>query len=169
MSFFSTTYLLPGILLNPAFVLHLLNTLCSHLSPPPLTLSTSPHPIFESLGPLPGSEWAFDVHKDNALCWRYTAFMVIIQMWIFGRVSGNRISMKDAKAARADRERVRRERSVAREAKRLAAKSTSGFDGTYESESRDFEMSLLVGRHYEVTTPIDESTTETSEEEVIVL
>ncbi|KAJ8058040.1 hypothetical protein OCU04_013213 [Sclerotinia nivalis] len=168
MTFLSTTYLLPGILLNPAFVLHLMNTFMSHLLPPPPTMSTSPHPIFESLGPLPGSQWAFDMHEDDALCWRYTAVMVIIQMWVFGRVSGNRVSMKDARAVRIERERVRRERSALIEAESTSAKSMNGLDGIYEVENGRLGRADLVGRNNEVMEASDDSTTETSEEEIIV-
>ncbi|QSZ28583.1 hypothetical protein DSL72_003081 [Monilinia vaccinii-corymbosi] len=168
MTFLSTTYLLPGILLNPAFVIHLLNTFVSHLSPPPPTPSTSPHPIFESLGPLPGSEWAFDVHKDDALCWRYTAFIVILQMWIFGRINNNRTSMKNAKAVRAERERTRRERSDACGVERTSAKSTAGLDGACEVENAKFGMAGHPRRLHEATDISDGSLTETSEEEIIV-
>ncbi|ESZ90254.1 hypothetical protein SBOR_9367 [Sclerotinia borealis F-4128] len=168
MTFLSTTYLLPGILLNPAFVLHLMNTFISHLLPPPPTMSKSPHPIFESLGPLPGTQWAFDVHEDDALCWRYTAAMVIIQVWIFGRVNGNRVSMKNAKAVRAERERVRKERSAIIEVEPTSAKSTNGLDGIYEVENGRFEKADFLERHNEIMEASDGSTTETSEEEIIV-
>ncbi|KAF7916252.1 uncharacterized protein EAE97_012130 [Botrytis byssoidea] len=167
MTFLSTTYLIPGILLNPAFVLHLINTFVSHLLPPPPTMSTSPHPIFESLGPLPGSQWALDMHEDDALCWRYTAVMVVIQMWIFGRVSGNRISMKDAKASRIERERARRERSAMAEAESTSAKLTNGLDGICEVENGMLEKADL-GRHNGELEASDGNTTETSEEEIIV-
>ncbi|TEY50328.1 hypothetical protein BOTCAL_0278g00140 [Botryotinia calthae] len=168
MTFLSTTYLIPGILLNPAFVLHLINTFISHLVPPPSTLSASPHPIFESLGPLPGSQWALDMHEDDALCWRYTAVMVVIQMWIFGRVSGNRISMKDAKAVRIERERARRERSAIIEAESTSAKLSNGLDGICEAENGRLGKADLLGRHDEVLEASDGNTTETSEEEIIV-
>lgn len=140
----------------------------SHLLPPPPTISTSPHPIFESLGPLPGSQWAFDMHEDDALCWRYTAVMVLIQMWVFGRVSGNRISMKDARAVRIERDRVRRERSALLEAESTSAKSTNGLDGICEVENGRLGRAELVGRDNEVMETSDDSTTETSEEEIIV-
>ncbi|KAF7903811.1 uncharacterized protein EAF01_006860 [Botrytis porri] len=168
MTFLSTTYLIPGILLNPAFVLHLINTFVSHLLPPPPTISISPHPIFESLGPLPGSQWALDMHENDALCWRYTAVMVVIQMWIFGRVSGNRISMKDAKAGRIERERARRERSAMIEAESTSAKLTNGLDGTCEVENGRLGKADLLRRHNRVLEASDGSTTETSEEEIIV-
>ncbi|ATZ55411.1 hypothetical protein BCIN_12g00100 [Botrytis cinerea B05.10] len=168
MTFLSTTYLIPGILLNPAFVLHLINTFISHLVPPPSTMSASPHPIFESLGPLPGSQWALDMHEDDALCWRYTAVMVVIQMWIFGRVSGNRISMKDAKAVRIERERARRERSAIIEAESTSAKLSKGLDGICEAENGRLGKADLLGPHDELLEASDGNTTETSEEEIIV-
>ncbi|KAM0138969.1 hypothetical protein ACHAO1_003301 [Botrytis cinerea] len=168
MTFLSTTYLIPGILLNPAFVLHLINTFISHLVPPPSRMSASPHPIFESLGPLPGSQWALDMHEDDALCWRYTAVMVVIQMWIFGRVSGNRISMKDAKAVRIERERARRERSAIIEAESTSAKLSKGLDGICEAENGRLGKADLLGPHDELLEASDGNTTETSEEEIIV-
>ncbi|KAM0316553.1 hypothetical protein ACHAO8_003087 [Botrytis cinerea] len=168
MTFLSTTYLIPGILLNPAFVLHLINTFISHLVPPPSTMSASPHPIFESLGPLPGSQWALDMHEDDALCWRYTAVMVVIQMWIFGRVSGNRISMKDTKAVRIERERARRERSAIIEAESTSAKLSKGLDGICEAENGRLGKADLLGPHDELLEASDGNTTETSEEEIIV-
>jgi len=103
----STTYLLPAIILNPAFILHLINTFVSHLMPPPPTISYSPHRIMESLGPLPGSPPYLDMHANDQLCWRYTAVMVIVQIFAFGRVSDNRIARK---ALRQERERIRKEK-----------------------------------------------------------
>ncbi|EMR85424.1 hypothetical protein BcDW1_5988 [Botrytis cinerea BcDW1] len=131
-------------------------------------MSASPHPIFESLGPLPGSQWALDMHEDDALCWRYTAVMVVIQMWIFGRVSGNRISMKDAKAVRIERERARRERSAIIEAESTSAKLSKGLDGICEAENGRLGKADLLGPHDELLEASDGNTTETSEEEIIV-
>lgn len=108
------------------------------------------------------------MHEDDALCWRYTAVMVLIQMWVFGRVSGNRISMKDARAVRIERDRVRRERSALLEAESTSAKSTNGLDGICEVENGRLGRAELVGRDNEVMETSDDSTTETSEEEIIV-
>ncbi|KAI9649986.1 hypothetical protein NHQ30_002575 [Ciborinia camelliae] len=86
---------------------------------------------------------------------------------IFGRVSGNRISMKNAKSVRTERERVRRERSSIMDAEPTSVKSSNGLDGTYEVENGRLEKAELIGRHDDMEAS-DGSTTETSEEEIIV-
>lgn len=97
----SSTYLVPAILLNPAFILHLINTFISHVIPPVPTVSVSPHPFMESLGPVPASKPYMDMHADDQLCWSYTAIMVFIQLLVFGRVQDNRVRRKSARAAKA--------------------------------------------------------------------
>jgi len=131
----SSTYLLPAILLNPAFILHLINTFVSHLFPPPQTISNSPHPIMESLGPLPGSKLYLDMHADDRLCWKYTAIMVVLQLFAIGRVQDNRTRRKAAKAARLAKEKGSREKfdKVAHERKAL------GLDGADDHE-RAFDI-----------------------------
>lgn len=129
------------------------------------------------MGPLPGSQWALDVHEDDALCWRYTAVMVVIQMLIFGRVSGNRVTMKHASAVRVEREKLRRDRSFEGESKLKSISNepkmkliSNGLDGAYEVEncrSREAEV-IGIGRHCEAPEVSDGSTTEMSEEEIIV-
>ncbi|KAH8678840.1 hypothetical protein BGZ60DRAFT_468225 [Tricladium varicosporioides] len=106
----SSTYLLPAIILNPAFILHLINTFVSHWVPPSPTVSHSPHPFMESIGPLPGSTLYLDMHESDQLCWGYTVIMVLVQVFAFGRVSDNRVRRKSAKAARVEREKLRREK-----------------------------------------------------------
>jgi hypothetical protein len=86
----STTYLLPAIFLNPALVLHLINTFMSHLQPQPSGASGSPHPRLQALGPVPGSTPYLDMHADEQLCWRYTAVMVVVQLLAIGSVKDNR-------------------------------------------------------------------------------
>ncbi|KAG0652747.1 hypothetical protein D0Z07_0365 [Hyphodiscus hymeniophilus] len=134
----STTYLLPAILLNPPFIMHLINTFVSHIIPPSTAvISHSPHPFMESLGPAPGTTPYLDVHADNALCWRYTAVMVVVQVLAFGRVSENRVQRRARKAATLDRERSRREHvERVREAvdrKSSARAMIGGLDGAADS------------------------------------
>ncbi|PSS16505.1 hypothetical protein M430DRAFT_35283 [Amorphotheca resinae ATCC 22711] len=90
----STTYLFPAILLNPPFLLHLINTFISRLVHQPPITSVSPHPIMESMGPVPGSKPYLDMHADDHLCWRYAVFMVVLQVLVYGRVQVNRIRTK---------------------------------------------------------------------------
>jgi hypothetical protein len=136
----SSTYLLPAILLNPAFVLHLINTFISHWLPPPPTVSVSPHPFMENLGPLPGTKLFMDIHADEKLCWSYTAVMVFVQVLAFGHVQDNRVRRKSAKAAKIEREKARKEKLAAmeqerRERERGEQKSNGyvgGMDGMYD-------------------------------------
>jgi hypothetical protein len=130
----STTYLIPAILLNPAFVLHLINTFVSHLVPPsPPVISHSPHPFMESIGPVPGSTPYWDMHADDALCWRYTAIMVLLQVLAFGRVQDNRLARRERRAAiKAERERMRKvEVECVGEERKVVAKGT-GADGAQD-------------------------------------
>ncbi|PQE28788.1 hypothetical protein CJF32_00004018 [Rutstroemia sp. NJR-2017a WRK4] len=163
----TSTYLLPAIFLNPAFVLHLINTFISHLLPPPPTMSVSPHPIFESLGPLPGTDLAFDMHEDDALCWRYTFVMVVVQLLAFGRVSNNRVRRSHARASRAGKDKSRKEKTsetVAADEPTLI-NTAKGFDGATDSVRCKNDMNHC--RHGELT-ETEESMVETSEEEIIV-
>ncbi|KAG9243375.1 hypothetical protein BJ878DRAFT_120662 [Calycina marina] len=102
----SSSYLIPAILLNPAFILHIINTFVSHMTPPANPVSYSPFPFFESLGPVPGSKPFFDVHNNDQLCWGYTAVMVFVQALVFGKVQDNRIQRKAARVARTEREKM---------------------------------------------------------------
>ena len=108
----STTYLIPALLLNPAFVLHLINTTMSYFTAPLHNISLSPHPFMDSLGPKRETGLYMDMHADDALCWRYTAVMVVVQILAIGRVQENREQKRARREAkRAERlERVERER-----------------------------------------------------------
>ncbi|CAL3967168.1 hypothetical protein PZA11_003560 [Diplocarpon coronariae] len=106
----TANYLLPAILLNPAFVLHLINTFISHVMPPPSAASLSPHQFMESIGPRRNATPFLDMHADDQLCWSYTAVMVVVQILAFGRVNDNRVRGKSAQAARLERERTRNEK-----------------------------------------------------------
>jgi hypothetical protein len=90
----STTYILPAVLLNPPVLLHLINTFISYLLRPTSSLSVSPHPRLESLGPVPGSKPYFDMHGNDQLCWHYTALMVVVQLLAIRSVQDNRRNRK---------------------------------------------------------------------------
>ncbi|RDW80420.1 hypothetical protein BP5796_05118 [Coleophoma crateriformis] len=183
MPSFHTSYLVPAILLNPAFILHLFNTFISHISPPPYTTSVSPHPFMESLGPLPGTKIALDVHANEQLCWSYTAIMVLIQCLAFGRVQGNRVQRRSARAARAEREKLRKEKPSEEEVSGPALKikmngHATGLDGAGSDTERELELNAQKTRRplseitgqYSGTVPTLESEgsmTETSEEEIM--
>jgi hypothetical protein len=181
----STSYLLPAVLLNPAFVLHLINTYVSHMWPPPPTISHSPHTIMESLGPLPGSTPYLDMHADDKLCWRYTIVMVIVQLFSFIRVSDNRGRRRSAReAAKLERERIRKEKSEQIEQMKMHVVSQVSGTGSYLDGACDFpdepytngiargeengvvEIGKADQRRIESSS--EESLTETSEEEIII-
>jgi hypothetical protein len=172
----STTYLLPAIILNPAFILHLINTFFSHYMPPPPTISYSPHPFMESLGPLPGTTLALDMHANDQLCWGYTAIMVIAQVFAFGKVSDNRIARK---AARLERERLRKEKleKMAETKAPTTNGHIAGVDGASEVAGLEFNgnghtngkaMSGTVDKKDTHDLSGEESMIETSEEEMMI-
>jgi hypothetical protein len=180
----SSTYLIPAIILNPAFILHLINTFHSHMMAPPTTTSYSAHPVMESLGPLPGSTPYMDMHADDTLCWRYTILMVFVQLLAFGRVSDNRVQRKNARAAaKVERERLRKEKSEKTEeigAYNMAKVSGIGsyLDGTCDFPENPHTNGFAKGNGAmngdakmsagDKKFDSEESMTETSEEEVIV-
>jgi hypothetical protein len=181
----SSSYLLPAILLNPAFILHLINTYVSHMDPPPHTISHSLHPFMERLGPLPGSTPYLDIHADDQLCWRYTIVMVIVQLFSFIRVSDNRGRRRTAReAAKLERERLRKERSDQMEERRMHVVSKVSGIGSYLDGACDYSEVLCmngnahtdenevikIGKPDErrIESSSDESLTETSEEEIII-
>jgi hypothetical protein len=181
----STSYLLPAVLLNPAFILHLVNTYVSHMWPPPLTISHSPHPFMESLGPLPGSKPFLDMHADDKLCWRYTIVMVIVQLLSFIRVSDNRGRRRSAReAAKLERERLRKEKSEQIEQMKMRVVSQVSGIGSYLDGACDFPEEpymngtahgeengiVKIGKPDErrIESSSDGSLTETSEEEMMI-
>jgi hypothetical protein len=180
----SASYLLPAILLNPAFILHLINTYASHVMPPPTVMSHSPHPIMESLGPLPGSTPYLDMHADDRLCWRYTFLMVFVQLLSFIRVSDNRGRRKSAReAAKLERERLRKDKAEQMANMRIHVVSKASGIG-YMDGACDFPEDpypngtghgeengvVRIGRLDEqrIESSSEESLTETSEEEMII-
>lgn len=126
----SSTYLLPAILLNPAFILHLINTFVSHIIPPvPDIPSVSPHPTFETLGPVPGATPYMDMHADDQLCWRYTAIMVFVQLLAFGRIQDNRVQIKAKRAAKVEKEKAFKEKIAMLEDERRQQMAIRQVDG----------------------------------------
>jgi len=179
----TSTYLLPAILLNPAFVLHLFNTFVSHLMPPPLAVSNSPHPFMETLGPVANSRPYLDMHANDQLCWSYTAVMVGVQLLVFGRVQDNRVRRKSAKAAKLEREILRKEKIIEDEKTHTLSNMNGhgvGMDGAcdahlgaYTNGHRNGPVSLkplqdLLPSSPGEVTESEDSTLETSEEEIIV-
>jgi hypothetical protein len=182
----TTTYLVPAILLNPAFILHLFNTFISHMDPTSFAPSTSPHRWLERLGPVANSEPYLDMHANDQLCWSYTIFMVLVQLLAFGRVSDNRVKRRAVRAAKKERERqLKVAVEEAQHARREAAARVTSLDGAVETaaigngvakkpvsghkvtESR--VLSTMNGK-IKIEDP-DESpqeTSETSEEETII-
>lgn len=155
-------YVLPAVFLQPGFILHLINTFTSHLFPPPLTLSESPHPLFVSLGPLPGTELLMDVHKDDQLCWCYTLLMVLVQFLAFGRVQGNRRERSARREElREKREKRRKERERFTAERLLAEAYGPELDGSFDR--KDYWVETI-----EVTTEGTESTPGTSDSEMIL-
>lgn len=181
----SSSYLLPAILLNPAFILHLINTYASHVMPPPPTSSHSPHPIMESLGPLPGSTPYLDMHANDRLCWRYTILMVVVQLLSFIRVSDNRGQRKTAReAAKLERERLRKEKAEQMADQRMHVLTKVSSIGGYLDGACDFSEDTYpngvahgeengvveIGRPDErrIESSSEGSLTETSEEEMMI-
>ncbi|KAL2070597.1 hypothetical protein VTL71DRAFT_13623 [Oculimacula yallundae] len=178
----STTYLIPAILLNPAFVLHLLNTFISHMIPPPPSVSHSPHPFMESIGPIRNAPPYLDMHADEQLCWGYTVVMVLVQVFAFGRVNDNRVLRKSAKAAKLEREKLRKEKLektvVDRKPAALKANGhvNGTLDGTCDVPAEQKSVNGAANGGIKKQDSSDErrkesdsdETTETSEEEMIL-
>jgi hypothetical protein len=192
----STTYLLPALLLNPAFVLHLINTTVSYFTAPLYSITMSPHPFMDSIGPKRDTGLYMDMHADDTLCWGYTAVMVVVQLLAFGRVQDNRVQRRERREAkrveRVERERVRRE-EVERERCRKEEplmyvvgkmnRCAGGLDGVIEVPAWEklcgngrVETDEIVLRNGNTRGKVEieseysgeESFTETSEEEMIV-
>ncbi len=137
----------------------------------------------ESIGPVRNAAPYLDVHADDQLCWSYTAVMVVVQILAFGRVNDNRVRRKSAKAAKLERERIRKEKldKIEEDRKTIASKVNrhvnGGLDGTCDPPT---EQKLSNGAANGIISKedqdaderkkesdSDESLTETSEEEMI--
>lgn len=103
-AFLTTTYLLPAVMLNPSVIIHIINTFYSHFIPPTISVSNSPYPWFEKLGPVPGSTLFFDVHDHDRLLWVYTIVMAFLQVIVFEWVKENRARMELARKAKVRKE-----------------------------------------------------------------
>jgi hypothetical protein len=99
LGFLTTTYLVPAIVLNPSFIIHFLNTVYSHLAPPANSVSHSPYPWFEKLGPVPGSTLFFDVYNHEKLVWVFSVVMAFVQIVAFEWVKENREQVELARKA----------------------------------------------------------------------
>lgn len=62
--------------------------------------SSSLYPTWERLGPPGNADPYLDMHKNDALCWRYTAVMVVVQILAYSKVCDNREIRKLAKKAK---------------------------------------------------------------------
>ncbi|CZS89232.1 uncharacterized protein RAG0_00638 [Rhynchosporium agropyri] len=174
----STTYLIPAILLNPPFVLHLFNTFISHMMPPPPSISHSPHSFMESIGPIRNAPPYLDMHADEQLCWGYTVVMVLVQVLAFDRVNDNRVRRKSAKAAKLERERIRKEKLAILKAEvripaalKVNGHGNGNLDGTCETPTQqNYSNGATNGglaKEDSSDERSDEAMTETSEEEMI--
>lgn len=78
-----------------------------------------------------------NMHDDDQLCWKYTAVMVVVQLFAFGRVSEKRGQRKARKAARLEKERLKKEKSekAEKDLQQIISQaecSAKGWDGTCE-------------------------------------
>jgi len=104
---FTTTYLIPAILLNPVLFLHSLNTILSRILPPIVAaVPTQPSP-YSALGPSANYPH-LDIHASDNLCWSYTAVMVCAQLVAFGSVSQAREEGRERKVRKREREERRK-------------------------------------------------------------
>lgn len=172
---FTSSYLLPAIVLNPLVLLHGLNTFASHFIPSAISTaaSHSPHKWIEFLGPPGNQDPHLDMHANNQLCWRYTILMVFLQVLAYGKVSGNRETRRNIRAAR------KAERDLARMAteKQDPALTTQAHRARQLDVSNEIAMNGNAKLENGVCLPngtiragsdSDEGTTDTSEEETIV-
>ncbi|MCJ1278283.1 hypothetical protein MMC21_006098 [Puttea exsequens] len=95
----STSYLVPGILLNPVLFLWSLNTLLSRLLPPITIDAAIQPPPYYPRGPS-AEHPHLDIHASEKLCWSYTTLIVCANLAAFGKVSERR---RAAKARARDR------------------------------------------------------------------
>lgn len=136
----------------------------------------------ESIGPIRNAPPYLDMHADDQLCWGYTVVMVLVQVFAFGRVNDNRVRRKSAKAAKLERERMRKEKleKPVEDRKPAALKPNGHVNGTWDGTCDvPAEQKLSNGVANGGTTKhessderkkdsdSDETLTETSEEEMI--
>ncbi|KFY43418.1 hypothetical protein V494_01988 [Pseudogymnoascus sp. VKM F-4513 (FW-928)] len=93
---FTSSYLLPGIVLNPVILLHGFNTYASHYIPSAMSTiaSYSRYKWMEDCGP-PGNQLPyFYVHTHDSLCWSYTAVIVAVQVLAYIKIVDDRAAQK---------------------------------------------------------------------------
>jgi len=108
----STSYLVPGLLLNPILFLWSMNTLLSRVLPP-IIVDAAAQPAPYCPGGPSAEHPHFDIHASESLCWSYTAFIVCVNLAAFGRVSERRRAGKER--ARLKRECMQRYRKAGKE------------------------------------------------------
>ncbi|KAH0548184.1 hypothetical protein GP486_008096 [Trichoglossum hirsutum] len=100
MQFLAVSYLLPAVLLNPVLILHTLNSLLCRLLP-----SFADQPLPKWSDPTTWGPHAIppylDVHSSDNLCWVYTIFMVVVQLFAFERISTHRCDDVEKEEAQA--------------------------------------------------------------------
>lgn len=89
---FTSSYILPGIVLNPLIVLHGFNTYASHYIPSAIATvaSSSRYKWFEDYGSQGNQIPYFYVHSHDSLCWSYTAVMVVVQVLAYIKIVDSR-------------------------------------------------------------------------------
>ena len=93
--------------------------------------TSSLFPSFEVLGP-PGNQTPYlDMHKDDALCWKYTALMVVVQVLAYSKVCDNREIRKLAKKAKREQKLKLAEMEKARMADRIEIVDTMPVEPMY--------------------------------------
>ena len=118
---FTSSYIVPAVLLNPLVVLHAINTYASHYIPSAMRtiVSSSLFPTWEKLGPPGNADPYLDMHKNDTLCWRYTAVMVVVQILAYSKVCDNREIRKLARQAKKEQKMRFIEAEKARKADRI--------------------------------------------------
>jgi hypothetical protein len=184
----TTTYLVPAILFNPAVILHVFNTFMSRVNPGELAVSVSPREWLEKLGPADPKSPYLDMNSSEPLCWSYTIVMVLVQILAFGKVSGNRIQKKAARAAKKERREKERLDRMAMEEQRVSVQDVemerqyqNGLDVSHDANGqrrRSFisghrvtESNVLATLNGKITIHDSDdmlSETSTSDEETIV-
>jgi len=120
-----------------------------------------------------------DMHDDDQLCWKYTAVMVVVQLFAFGRVSEKRGQRKARKAARLEKERLKEKSEKSEkdlwQIMSQEERTMKSWDGTCEfqengalklaSENEHADDKAAKGGN-KFETDSGASTTETSEEEM---
>lgn len=140
---FTSSYLLPGIVLNPVLVLHGFNTFASHYIPSAISTveSYSRYKWMEDCGP-PGNQIPyFYVHNQNSLCWSYTAVMVVLQVLAYIKIVDNREAQRQLHLRKKAESNKTQRTSKGRDRERLAfsrpCKNTQDWSREGENQGPD--------------------------------